>query len=169
MDLYHSILALILTWQIPPAEHPERELGRLATVAQAVAIEAELVPGGIGPRRAAAHALAIWYGESKLAEHVHRGGSTPGGSDDGAARCLGQIHDTGLLEPGEWYALAGTDLESTRNCARVTLRIVQRFARWCGYDMARMHGAYGTGLGCVVRGWAVARAREARAIERVLR
>ena len=42
------------------------------------------------------------------------------------ARSLWQVHDTGMLEPGQWRAMKGTAPEPLLLSARVALRIYQR-------------------------------------------
>jgi hypothetical protein len=172
--MYHALLTLILTLPIPAAPNPAGELLRLGDVAQALdAASAEQQPGPLSHNRLAALGLAVWWHESRLAYRVHAGGANGWGSDHGRATCLGQLHDTGLLEPGEWPTLAGTDYGSTLSCARATVRVLQRFARWCRYDgsdesVARVLGAYGTGQGCIAHPDSRARAVTARKFWRQL-
>lgn len=172
--MYHALLQLLLTLHIPASHDPSSELERLGTIAYAITVESNLSKGPMRPRVIAAHTLALWYAESRLSRKVHNGEPTRWGSDRGKAKCMGQLHSTGLLAPGEWETLAGTDLESTRNCARATMRVLQRFARWCRYDgsaesVARMYGAYGTGRGCIATAQGKRRAHAAQSILRSLR
>ena len=171
--MYLSLLALILRLHVPLDAPKTDELQRLSFIAYAIAKETEANPGALPPKVLAAATLSLFWGESRLARGVHAGERTRWGSDLGRAKCLGQLHDTGVLEPGEWESLAGTDLESTRRCARATIRVLQRFARWCRYDgtdesLARVYGAYGTGAGCKTTVQARRRVKILRRFERAL-
>jgi hypothetical protein len=148
--MYHVILSLLLTIQTP---HESDTLARYATIAMAVDAAGDEYNGPLSKRRLVALTLATMHGESRFAKSVHAGSVNSRGSDNGQARCLSQVHPTGLLDPGEYDSIVGTDYASTLACARVTARILQRFARWCLYDgtdesIGRVISAYGTGRGC---------------------
>jgi hypothetical protein len=172
MTLKEILLAAILQWNppwYPPATNPESLVEyrtRLDTIAEAVALEAELVTGSVlGPRELAAATLTVWYGETKFAYEVHALGQSRWSQDLGHARCLGQIHVSGLVPRSEWDQLVGKDIAATRNCARATLRVLSAMARYCSVRSAtrsgleRVFGAYGSGRGCAVTEQSRERAR----------
>lgn len=161
MALKDVLLTAILSWQAPwyppgqNPENPEEYRARLAIVAEAVALEAVQQKGGKFDTRAlAAATLTVWYGETRFAYEVHALGKSRWGQDVGRARCLGQIHQSRLVPQEEWELLVGADLESTRRCARATMRVLLAMSRYCSIDaaneanLARVFAAYGTGRGC---------------------
>jgi hypothetical protein len=172
MALKDVLLAVILHWQAPwyppgqNPEHPEDYQARLAVLAEAVSIEAlEQKTGAIGPRALAAATLTVWYGETRFAYEVHALGTSRWNQDVGRARCLGQLHQSKLIPEEEWQALVGADLESTRRCARATMRVLIAMSRYCSIgsanetSMAQVFGAYGSGRGCLVSTTSKSRAR----------
>lgn len=172
MRLTEYLLAVILQWQppwYPPGENPEapedyRE--RLGVIAEAVAIEAaEEHAAKLDTRALAAATLTLWYGETRFSYEVHVLGTSRWKQDLGQARCLGQLHQSRLVPEEEWRATVGADLESTRRCARATMRVILAMSRYCSIhaateaEMARVFAAYGSGKGCSVTTQSETRAR----------
>jgi hypothetical protein len=60
----------------------------------------------------------------------------------GAAKCLGQIHQSGLLTEDEWRALPGRDEASTTRCAEAALAVFEYH-----HDRCRRTGALSPGGG----------------------
>jgi hypothetical protein len=133
---------------------------RAETMAEAVASEARSV-------EEAAAVAVIWEREGGLDPLIHAGLPHPVlTSDHGRARCLGQVHSSGLVPRQEWATLAGTDLDATTRCAWATLRVLRSMAGMCTGGqmldrdgMARVFAAYG-GTGCAPTVQSVFRARE---------
>lgn len=163
MSFQALLFALILKWPplwYPPGKNPETQEAyqvRVGTIAEAVAKEARAAKGWPGDVRSlAAATLVIWYGETRFDLEVHRGERGRWGSDNGRAKCMGQLHTSSLVEREEWERLGGTDLESTRRCARSTMRVLIASARYCklhehgmnATTLARAFAAYATGRGC---------------------
>lgn len=160
MALKELLLGAILQWSppwYPPGENPETPVqyeARLATIAEAVALEAEAMPWRLGSPALAAATLTIWYGESRFTYDVHVLGRSRWGQDLGQARCMGQVHATKLVPSEEWGRLVGGHLSATRRCARATMRVLTAMARMCSINsldpeqIAVMFGAYGSGKGC---------------------
>jgi hypothetical protein len=161
MSFKELFLAAILHW--PSAWHapgetpetPEEYQQRLQTIVDAVSLEAQQVAvGQFQARELTAATLTVWYGETRFAHGIHARGESRFSQDEGRARCLGQIHVSGLVARSEWEALVGADLEATRRCARATLRVLLAMARYCEVHapsvsgMARVFAAYGSGKGC---------------------
>jgi hypothetical protein len=175
MTLVETLLAVVLSLPAPwyqngkNPETPEQYRERMETIATAIAVEAEANEHWRWDSRSlAAATLVIWYGESRFAVEVHSGsGQSRWGEDGGRARCFGQIHETGLVPKKDWEQLAGTDLESTRRCARATMKVLSVQGRHCGmqkdkpsmWAVARMISAYGSGKGCAPTKQSTARAR----------
>ncbi len=172
MALKELLLAAILQWSppwYPPGENPETQDAynlRLATIAEAVALESETATNwSLGRRALAAATLSVWYGETRFSYEVHALGQSRWHQDWGKAKCLGQIHASGLVPKQEWLHMVGADLASTRRCARATMRVLAAQARYCSVrsasqeGMARMFAAYGSGRGCGVTPQAKKRAR----------
>src|SRR5688572_9317550 len=114
MAFKEVLLAVILHWQAPwypPGQNPEDPQDyqtRLGVVAEAVALEAnEHVAGRLDRRALAAATLTVWYGETRFAYEVHALGQSRFGQDLGRARCLGQLHTSGLVPEAEWQQLVG--------------------------------------------------------------
>jgi hypothetical protein len=104
--------------------------------------------------------VSVWYGETRFSHEVHKGNPGKWGSDKGRARCLGQVHESGLVPHARWEKLGGTDKAATRRCAEATLRILGSAHMVCRSrirgkpttarrDLARMFGLYGHGSRCV--------------------
>jgi hypothetical protein len=131
---------------------------RAETMAEAVAAESRSV-------EEEAAVVVVWKGESGLDPLIHAGLPHPVlTSDHGRARCLGQLHRSGLVP--EWATLAGTDLDATTRCARATIRVLRSSAGMCTggqmlseTDMARVFAAYG-GTGCAPTVQSIRRARD---------
>jgi hypothetical protein len=172
MLLKELLLAAILQWQAPwyppgqNPETPEQYQTRLETIAEAVALEAKAIaPAHLDSRALAAATLTVWYGETRFAYEVHALGTSRWKQDRGKARCMGQLHVSKLVPADEWEQMVGADLQSTRRCARATIRVLLAVSRYCGAahaseaHMARVFAAYGSGQGCGVDQRARSRAR----------
>jgi hypothetical protein len=161
-DLTSLLLSASLTlphpWH-PPGQAPETDAeyaARVATIAEAVAIEAQEARGaGLGASNLAFAVMTIMYNESRFALSVHNGDTL---GDRGRARCLAQIHTSRLVPREEWMGLTGVDLESTRRCARAAMRLLGAQYRRCGLHkevvskvaLAKAFAAYGSGNSCEV-------------------
>lgn len=166
--VFAAALSLPAPWY-PPGKNPETTTeyqARVRVISEAVATEARAAKGwGWGSRSLAFAALTILYNESRFSLPVHSGDQL---GDRGRARCLGQIHASGLIPKPEWEKLTGTDLDSTRRCVRATMRLLVAQHRWCAVhrkplttdNMARVFAAYGSGGRCGVTGSARERARQ---------
>jgi hypothetical protein len=172
MALKELLLAAIVRWQAPwypPGENPEDAedyRARLAVLTEAVAMEAaEHKTAALDRRALAAATLTVWYGETRFAYEVHALGTSRWNQDIGKARCLGQLHKSKLVPVDEWDQLVGDDLDSTRRCARATMRVLIAMSRYCSIGradestMATVFGAYGTGRGCELTTKSKSRAR----------
>lgn len=107
--------------------------------------------------------ISIWWWETRFSLSVHRGGLSRWGSDDGRAKCFGQVHVRAVgikRQDGEsleafrdrqqatWESLAGTDYESTKECALATMRQYLSKLKQCREtEEPWLHafGAYGHG------------------------
>jgi hypothetical protein len=148
-------------------ETDEQRSERVALIDAAIAVEAfeSAKTSPLDARTLAAATKTKWHGESRFAHAVHAGDPGRYGSDEGRSRCLGQIQASGLVQPVEWRELAGLDEESTRRCARATMRVLSAMARYCQTtDLAVVFSAYGTGRGCAVTNSGRQRAARARAL-----
>lgn len=164
--LISAALSLPPPWY-PPGENPETQTeyeSRIERIAEAVAEETAQVRGWTWGRRALAMAvLTVMYNESRFAVAVHTGEQL---GDRGRASCLGQIHVSGMVPREEWEKLTGDDIESTRRCARATIRMLVAHYRGCGLHkrgasvdgVARMFAAYGSGNSCTPTRSALSRA-----------
>lgn len=175
MTLAEILLSIALSLPAPwyrPGHNPEtvdEYRARLDSISQAIAIEAEATQGWRWDATSlAAATLVTWYAESKFALEVHNGsGRSRYGEDDGRARCFGQLHKTGYVPKAEWETLTGVDLESTRRCARATMRVLTAQGNRCGmkankpsmWAVARMVAGYMTGRACEPTKASKARAR----------
>jgi hypothetical protein len=174
MILQNMLLAIALSLQsswYPPGKSPEtveQYQDRLKIITQAIAMEAQAQETWQwGTDALAAATLATWYEESRFALEVHNGsGRTRFGEDNGRARCFGQLHQTGFVPKQEWKTLTGTDLESTRRCARATMRVLSAQGARCKmpkdlnvWSVARMFAMYGTGRSCSITKNSMKRAR----------
>lgn len=136
-----------------PEENDAQYLQRMAVISEAVRIESGHFRWGWGRVALRAATLAVWYRETRFAKDVHAGKPGYYGSDGGRAKCLGQIHASGLVPLEEWETLGGTDVEATSRCARATMRLLVFKAERCGLtkealsreSVARLFDAYGTG------------------------
>jgi hypothetical protein len=175
MALPEVLLAIVLSlpppWHKPGAnpESVDEYQARLETITQAIALEAEAAEGWRWDKQSlAAATLVVWYNESTFALEVHNGShSSRYKEDNGRARCLGQLHQTGFVPKPEWLSLVGTDLEATRRCARATMRVLTAQGNRCGmrrnqpgmWAVARMYAAYASGNSCAPTKSSTARAR----------
>jgi hypothetical protein len=176
MILAEVLLSIALTlpapWYRPGhnPETPEEYRARLELVSQAIAMEAEAAEGWRWDSESlAAATLVTWFAESGFALEVHNGSRRSRyGEDQGKARCFGQLHQTGYVPKPEWESLTGVDLESTRRCARATMRVLTAQANRCGmkenkpnnmWAVTRMWAGYMTGRACGAIKAATARAR----------
>ena len=82
-------------------------------------------------RSSQAVVAVIWQRESAFALDVHAGERGRHGSDNGKAKCMGQVHANRFVPKHEWERLGGTDLESTTRCARATLLLIKSKMRYC--------------------------------------
>lgn len=147
-----------------PGPHADREpvaerRARVGNIAQAIASETD------DPRMAFAALTKWWWESGRFLRAVHAGELR---GDGGKAACLGQLHQTlGWVSRPEWLASQGTDLDATRVCARITVRVLRMHADrcriagpWSEHQVAQIFGAYGTGRTCHGRfRWAQNRAR----------
>lgn len=137
----------------PYAETPEQLALRLRTIARANLDAVPGAPGPIPPKMLLAMNIATQWHETKFAHDVHAGELGKWGSDDGRARCLGQLHVTDALPREVWERTAGTDLESTLLCSVEGMRVLQRYGRMCRWDgsdnaIRRTLWGYASGKGC---------------------
>jgi hypothetical protein len=171
-DLKAALLSVALSlpspWY-PPGKNPETNeqyRARVGVIAEAVALEADAAAGWKwGTRALAVATLTLMYHESRFDLPVHSGDIL---GDHGRASCLGQIHVSGLVPKQEWLELTGVDVDSTRRCARATMRLLVAQYRSCGLHkqplsmegMASMFAKYATGTSCRPSGSSRARALE---------
>jgi hypothetical protein len=183
MTLAEILLAIALSLPAPwysPGKNPESSLEyreRMQTIATALAMEAEANEDWQwDPTSLAAATFVTWYSESRFALEVHNGsGKSRFGEDAGQARCLGQLHKTGWVPKSDWQKLTGTDLESTRRCARATMKVLAMQGKRCKmkqkpnlWAVARIEAAYGHGTNCAPTKNSTARARRwAKLMDRI--
>jgi hypothetical protein len=137
----------------------------LSTIVSAAAEEAQTAAGWRWSRAdLLVLVLVTTYEESGRFDVAVHAGKKLG--DHGQARCLGQVHP-GLLAPRrEWLGSTGTDLEATRVCMRLVVRVLVASSRCVAdgrelneYQIARIVTAYATGNRCTPIGIARTRAR----------
>jgi hypothetical protein len=183
MTLAEILLAIALSLPTPwyqSGKNPETELQyreRLQTIATAIALEAQANEDWQwDPTSLAATTFVTWYSESRFALEVHDGsGQSRFGEDAGRARCLGQLHKTGWVPKSEWQRLTGIDLESTRRCARATMKVLAKQGKRCKmkdtpnlWAVARLEAAYAHGMSCSPTKNSTARARRwAKLMDRI--
>jgi hypothetical protein len=183
MTLAEILLAIALSLPTPwykPGQNPESSLEyreRMQTIATALAMEAEANEDWQwDPTSLAAATFVTWYSESRFALEVHNGsGKSRFGEDAGQARCLGQLHKTGWVPKSQWQKLTGTDLESTRRCARATMKVLAMQGKRCKmkqkpnlWAVARIEAAYAHGTNCAPTKNSTARARRwAKLMDRI--
>ncbi len=135
-----------------PKETNAEYRARMIVIRDAFMLESDDMAWRHGKRALRVMTLAIWRAETLFARDVHAG--LPGyfGSDGGRAKCLGQLHITGLVPREEWQRLGGLDLEATRRCARATMRVIIAQTRacvpggtWNAQVATRIFNAYATG------------------------
>ncbi len=92
--------------------------------------------------------VTIFWWESRFSPKLHSGERK---GDVGHAICMGQHHRNSRSEEA-WEALAGTDLEATKRCARATGKVLVSAEAYCRKRRKnRWEGAftlYGTGRTC---------------------
>jgi hypothetical protein len=122
-------------------------------IAQAIAEVSETTRGWPGSKRELASLLltVAWH-ETRLSLRIHDGLCKPYECDRGRARGLWQLHAHASLPKERWLAVAGLDLESTRNGAAEAAKALVRSRRLClrGTNadwVAPTLSAY-AGLGC---------------------
>lgn len=162
-------VSLPAPWYPPdePVETCAERLDRVMLIAEAHAIEAELIPDGWGwdARDLALAGLVVtWHESGRWRLEVHDGSKR---GDGGKSVCIGQIH-------GGTEDLVGTSLEATRRCVREVYRHLGTHWRRClradrapeAYALGAVFAGYGTGHSCdpmhdsphLGRGWALSRA-----------
>jgi hypothetical protein len=134
-------------------ETPDEQRARVEMIDAAIAAEA-VEAAKMSPFSASELAIATktkWHRETRLSHAVHAGFPGQWGSDHGRARCLAQLHASGIVPTAEWETLAGLDAAATRRCARATMRMFSTLARYCRTtDLSVVFSAYATGSGCRV-------------------
>lgn len=138
------------TWAIAPGPETAAEASeRRDLVDAAIAYEAhqEAAHSPFDAKTLAATARVVWQEESALSVRVHMGELGRWGSDRGRAKCLGQLHVSGIVPREQWERLAGTDPDSTRRCARATMRVLSAMGRYCRGDLRYRSGVRGGGVG----------------------
>jgi hypothetical protein len=154
-----AITVAMLVMLQPPwgAETREQWKSRMKTVSR---VANELPEdGGLGPYTRPA-VIAVWHGETRFSHEVHKGNPGKWGSDKGRAKCMGQVHESGLVPHTRWASLGGTDKAATKRCAEATLQILSGAYMVCRSrirgepsttrrDLARMFGLYGHGSRCI--------------------
>ncbi len=144
--LLAAALSLPAPWTKTPVETPEQYQARLDTIAKAIAIEAP-------NKLTAVTVLVVWYDESRFDRRIHAGEEHPIWTQDvGRARCLGQLHVSGLVPRAQWERLVGLDIDATRRCARATVRVLLAQRRLCRArgtpGLAQTLAAYASGVTC---------------------
>lgn len=170
--LFFKLLAIILSLRVPtaPGYTPEpiyEQNTRLLYIAGAIAAHART------PEEAA-FAYVLSKNESQFDRLVHAGLVHPVWTQDkGRAKCLGQIHKTGLVP--NWHELAGVDYEATERCVKAIIKIERSVAGMCIHtslltqsDAERVFAAY-AGRGCTPTRQSVHRAKEWSEVVRRLR
>ena len=151
-----------------PGETPEAYDDRLRGMMRAVAASTKPYANGQGwtATELALAEVETWHGETLFDQRIHAGLAHPKwNSDQGRAKCFGQIHISVLVPKDQWEQLVGTDAESTQMCADATARMLVAMARQCGVwsgqradrtKVAKVFAAYASGGKCVPqeRDWA---------------
>ena len=141
--LIAAILSLPSPWYKPGAnpETPEQYRARATLIATAVALEVPDLRSGL-------LVLNLFRHESAFHLSVHSGAKK---GDAGQSVCLGQNKRHWLSE-AQHEALMGTDLASTRRCAKLTHERLMRAERLCRTRSqggpAGAYSLYGTGATC---------------------
>jgi len=164
--LLMAALSLPAPWYADgPPESRQQYEARVETIAEAIAVETARTPVWT-QKRMAATVFFVFYLESRFAYEVHAGTKHPVWTqDDGQARCMGQLHISGIVPSHEWERLAGTDLDATRRCVAATMHVLAAQARRCaGAPLAGVLGAYGRGSGCHATESSVDRARRVESL-----
>ena len=157
---------LTLPWSISDHEEkaPARE-ARALKMSQALVESAKEELSSRDRRALIAAVVSIWWSETRFSHEVHRGEPSRWGSDDGRAKCFGQLHvgRVGIqIQEGEtlqefrvrqheaWQALAGTDFEATKRCAEATMKAFKSSLSLCRSSKrpwVSAFGEYGAGDG----------------------
>ncbi len=142
------ILAAILSLMPGPSpkwnESNAEFQARMQLVAHAIADASRIAHPAYRQELAMAVVVTFW-GESRFSPLIqageHRG-------DSGKAICLGQHHQNELSRE-EWLGLAGTDLESTTRCARLTAERLKSAWHYCPeHSWPAAFVLYGSGRTC---------------------
>lgn len=157
---------LKLPWAISDREEkaPERS-DRALRMSRALIAGAREVNAPMGDKLLIGAAASIWWNETRFSHEVHRGELSRWGSDDGRAKCFGQLHESRVgikIAEGEtlsefrerqrttWKALAGTDFEATKRCAISTMKAFRSSLGTCRSaenPWVSAFGEYGLGDG----------------------
>ena len=135
-----QLAALLISYFAVRTQAPVSEVdkARLTVIAQANVEECDEHPIPGWPRKACitlATNTEMW--ESGLMEKVHSGAQVgPAGE-----RCLFQLHRSVTsiavaryrITRAEWESTTGTDLEHTRNCARLGMRVMRWHIARCSF------------------------------------
>lgn len=115
-----------------PPETPHAHDIRKFMVADVIVAETAASDSPLDPEHLAALvAVTIMY-ESALEYFVHAGMPTHiGPQDGGRARCLGQVHKSGILDKAAWLATGGLDEEATARCVRAILGAFEYHRKRC--------------------------------------
>lgn len=155
-----AVLALPLMWFPPNSErkaepaHVYRD--RVAVITEAATLAADEVEWRYGRAAMALAVIALWHGETKFDEEVHRGLPGRYGSDKGKSKCFGQLKEGSLFwvpvaqRKQAWQDLAGKDLEATTRCAIATARQLRYHATRCKAEsvvatLRMAYASYGNG------------------------
>lgn len=145
-------------WSFVDRETPVQREARAEVMARSLRDAARDLAPGVSQKVLVAATMSVWWHESRFSLQVHRGEPTRWGSDDGRAKCFGQLHERSVglkLEEGEaladfrmrqrelWASLAGTDYESTKRCARATMRLLLHRLSACRSEENPWLGAFG--------------------------
>ena len=150
--LVAAILSLPAPWYKPGLnpETPEQYKARATVIAKAIAAEVPDLRSGL-------MVLNLFRFESAFRLDVHTGAKK---GDAGQSVCLGQNKRHRLSE-AQHKALMGTDLASTRRCAKLSHERLERAARLCRTrhqgGAVGAYSLYGTGATCQAP-WAKVRA-----------
>ncbi len=171
MKLAPIILAIISRWAppspapgLPPETHDAYE-ARLETIAEATSTIAEESSWHWGGNLAAAGVLTVWYAETRFDPYIHAGIPNPDRAfheDHGRARCLGSVHRNAHLSEEEWLDLAGTSLDATLRCARITTQALGVSLFQCARDMKPSEEALALALEHYARGHCAEPTEESR-------
>jgi len=156
VSLSGIVLGIIVA--MAPPDPYARETGemrqtRFSTIAEAIVIEVMEDTGPLPPHVMISALLVTAREESGFRLVVHSGRAR---GDLGSSICLTQIRSGAhkFISRSRWRGLAGTGLESTRECIRATIEILNHHAvsceirKWNTWSMAGLFTSYGTGHTC---------------------